>query len=278
MKELKILVGADPEIFMFKEGTPISAYGAIPGDKKNPYKVANGAVQVDGMALEFNIDPAESEDQFLNNINSVMNTLHLMVPDHELRAVPTANFGFDYINNQPEQAKELGCNPDFNAWEDGKQNEAPDRNLPFRTGAGHIHIGWTNNADVHDDDHFEACIMATRQLDYCLGICSLLWDSDNQRRQMYGKAGSFRPKPYGMEYRVLSNAWLRSPVLIKWVYNSAVKAIRDLFNGDEHFAKWGYNAMNIIDTSGTMSIEHARVSANLYRKAMDLPAIPGYAR
>jgi len=54
----QILVGCDPEYFVKKNGIFQSAHGLIMGDKKNPQKVRNGAVQVDGMAVEFNIDPA----------------------------------------------------------------------------------------------------------------------------------------------------------------------------------------------------------------------------
>ena len=56
----KILVGCDPEVFVKQNGVFKSAFGLIKGDKKNPQKIRNGAVQVDGMALEFNIDPAAS--------------------------------------------------------------------------------------------------------------------------------------------------------------------------------------------------------------------------
>ena len=56
----QILVGCDPEVFVAKGGKFISAHGMIPGTKKAPHKVERGAVQVDGMALEFNIDPAAS--------------------------------------------------------------------------------------------------------------------------------------------------------------------------------------------------------------------------
>jgi hypothetical protein len=37
------------------------------------------------------------------------------------------------------------------------------------------------------------------------------WDKDTERRKLYGKPGAFRPKPYGCEYRVLSNAWVDKP-------------------------------------------------------------------
>ena len=58
MIEIEAKVGADPEIFLGDaDGGLVSAYGLIKGDKEHPFPVTNGAVQVDGMAAEFNIDP-----------------------------------------------------------------------------------------------------------------------------------------------------------------------------------------------------------------------------
>lgn len=243
---MQILIGADPEVFMRKDGKFISAHGAVKGDKKNPFKVDKGAVQVDGMALEFNIDPASNADEFVDNITSVMATLQALVPDFELVADPVARFGLEYIQAQPKEAQELGCDPDFNAWEDGQPNPRPDGERDFRTGAGHVHIGWTNDMDINDPHHREACIMLTKQLDYYLGLGSLLYDEDTERRTMYGAAGAFRVKPYGVEYRVLSNAWLKSPKLMRWVFDTTQNAVADLFEGKAAFNEYGNTAQRII--------------------------------
>lgn len=231
MSNAKFLVGADPELFLFKDGKFISAHGMIPGDKRNPHKVELGAVQVDGMALEFNIDPADSEETFLNNINHVRAALEKMVPGYQIVPEPTALFDHEYMEQQPPESKILGCDPDYNAWDDGMRNPPPDGNVDFRTGAGHVHIGWCLGMDTLNEGHFNACIMAAKQLDCVLGLGSLLYDSDNQRRTLYGKAGAFRPKSYGVEYRTLSNAWLKSPKLISWVYRSTIKALDALTDG-----------------------------------------------
>jgi hypothetical protein len=246
MSNLQILVGADPEIFMRKDGMFVSAHGAIPGDKKNPHKVDKGAVQVDGMALEFNIDPAASEEEFVGNVQAVMATLHKMVPGFELVADPVAHFGAAYIAAQPAEAVELGCDPDFNAWMNGAANERPDGAADFRTGAGHVHIGWTKDADCQDPGHVEACVMLAQQMDYYLGLGSLWYDGDQKRRELYGAPGAFRIKPYGMEYRVLSNAWLRSEKLMRWVYSNAVKGTRALLEGESSFEMYGDAARDII--------------------------------
>lgn len=238
MDHIKFLVGADPECFIRKDGKFFSAHGLIKGDKKNPFPVNNGAVQVDGMALEFNINPASTEGEFLFNVSDVLNTLKLMVPEYEVVATPVADFDIDYIKQQPAEALELGCDPDYNAWTQ-KANEKPDGERPFRTASGHIHVGWTNDIDKNNPMHIAMAEEATRQLDFYLGLPSLHYDKDTRRREMYGKAGCYRPKPYGVEYRTLSNVWLTSEKLIKWVYNNTQKAMQELVNGNILAKKYG---------------------------------------
>lgn len=256
---LNILVGADPEVFVRKVGKKQfqSAHGLIVGDKKNPQKVPGGAVQVDGMALEFNIDPAKNEAEFLANITGVMKIMGDMVPAYELVPVPVANFTQRVMALQPKEALELGCDPDFCAWKNGEANPRPNGNVNFRTGAGHVHIGWGDGFDTADPDHLQACIMATKQLDFYLGLGSLIYDKDAKRRTMYGAPGAFRPKPYGVEYRVLSNAWLQSEDLIGWVYRTTIKGIQDLFEG-----RPGYNnyapLMDAALRAGKPNMQHVR--------------------
>lgn len=218
----QLLIGCDPELFVKgADGKHVSAYNMIPGNKREPYRVNNGAVQVDGMALEFNIDPASNAETFDNNISVVMDSLRQMVPENlEFDISPVAFFEEEYMASQPLEATELGCEPDFNAYT-GTKNPRPNGSVPFRTASGHIHIGWTEGMDPHDPDHFEACCMLTKQLDVFLGLTAPLWDGDIVRRQLYGQLGSFRPKPYGVEYRVLSNAWLKHPELRKVVFSMA---------------------------------------------------------
>lgn len=228
---MEILIGADPEIFVRNSNNElISAYGLIPGTKKEPHKVKAGAVQVDGMALEFNIDPASSRKEFKDNINAVMGQLQHMIGDNKFDISPTAHFGAEMIAAQPQEARDLGCEPDYDAYT-GLPNPKPNVDAPFRTASGHIHIGWTNGMNVNDPDHIEACRMLTKQLDVMLAPLSRMWDDDTQRRELYGKLGAFRPKPFGVEYRVLSNAWLRHKETIDLVYDVAVKATNSLLSG-----------------------------------------------
>lgn len=251
----KILVGADPELFMKNGNTGefVSAHEngcgqRVPGTKWEPFKVPFGAIQVDGTALEFNIDPANTVDEFVHNIQNVRATLEEYVPGYNVVAEPVAIFDQNYFTWEiPSHAQELGCNPDFNGWT-YKSNPRPDpQGKPIRTASGHIHIGWGDNFDVEDKDHFVHCCRVARQMDYYLGIHSLLWDKDGTRRELYGKAGAFRPKPYGMEYRVLSNRWLNSEALMRWVYNTVQVGMTDALAGDWAEDTYGDMAREIID-------------------------------
>ena len=233
-----ILVGCDPEVFVMKGGKFLSAHGLIKGDKKNPFKVNNGAVQVDGMALEFNIDPTGSEDQFSFFVQDVLATMTAMVPGYDVVAAPVAHFDEEYMRQQPEEAKELGCDPDYNAWHPGA-NVKPDGNRPMRTASGHIHVGWTQDEDIMSGNHIDSCNMVVRQLDFYLGLPSLVYDNDTLRREMYGKAGCCRYKSYGVEYRTLSNAWLKSEKLMRWVYRATVAGVESVMRGDDLAAKYG---------------------------------------
>lgn len=227
-----ITIGADPELWVRdREGNLISAYGMIPGTKECPFEVEGGAVQVDGMALEFNINPSSTFEEFNGNINSVLSSLKKMIPDgYEFDFSPVAEFGKEYIEAQPDEAKELGCNPDFSAYT-GLPNPKPDTNYPFRTASGHVHIGWTNGQDIDVPEHIEACKMAVMQLDNSLGFAAKIWDKDKVRSKMYGNWGAFRPKHYGVEYRTPSNVWVRDEEYRKIVFDISMQAIKSLLEG-----------------------------------------------
>lgn len=234
----KILIGADPEFWVVKDGKPVSAYGLVDGTKEKPQPLTHGAVQVDGMALEVNINPAETWREFRRNLVSVMSEVRTLIPEeYDFSFEPVAKFGKDYIQSQPEEAKELGCQPDFCAYT-GEANDTPDADKGFRTAAGHFHIGWCEGVDVELPAHIEACRTITRELDATLGILTQLWDADRTRQELYGKRGAFRSKPYGVEYRVPSCAWLKDLTvaktcfhIIKNVVNNAMNPNRPRFCG-----------------------------------------------
>lgn len=220
-----ITVGADPELFLMKDKEFVSGHDAVPGTKYNPFRVKGGAVQVDGTAVEFNINPALTADEFSTNIALIIERLEVMVasvdPKFRLVCAPVAYYTKDYWETIPTKAKVLGCEPDYNAYTQD-ENERPDGEVTFRTGSGHVHIGWTEDQDPHSPEHFHDCLMAIKQIDSILYPVSFFWDKDTKRRELYGAPGAFRPKSYGAEYRTLSNVWLSDVDIQEWIFNSVV--------------------------------------------------------
>ncbi|AJT60765.1 putative COOH-NH2 ligase [Citrobacter phage CVT22] len=258
-----LLIGLDPELWVAKDGKIVSAYGLIGGTKDEPIKVKQGAVQVDGLALEFNIDPAHNKAEFISNIDTVMGILASMVPGYELVIQPVAHFGMEYIDAQPEKAKELGCSPDYDAWK-MDVNPRPDGKRPFRTAAGHIHFGFIeeNDAPIEAQGYIEYCSNIIRELDFYLALPSLFYDNDAKRRELYGKAGAFRPKTYGFEYRTLSNMWLSTKALKEWAYDASIDAWNRIESGVSLVAKYG-DIQNIVNMSDKKAAERIIKAENI---------------
>jgi len=229
-----ITVGADPEIFVGKRNEIISGHALPFGTKEKPRPTKHGSVQVDGLALEVNVKPSKGKFEFIRNCSNVIADLEKLVKeaDDEMYLIvkPTAYFTKKYLDSLPESAKELGCNPDWNAYTMA-ENPRPDASGDFRTAGGHVHLGWGDGFNPNSLEHIAKCAVVAQQLDYTIGVMSVEFDKDKTRRELYGKAGSFRPKPYGMEYRTLSPVWLLSTQHISLVHAGCIKALR-LLNED----------------------------------------------
>lgn len=224
------LFGCDPEFFIKDDkDNPVSAVGLIPGTKEEPHKVEGGAVQVDGMAAEINTDPTDNFEQFNGNIVSVMKQLKDMLPKgYGFIIEPSVRFSQEVFDNTPEHAKQLGCDPDYNAYT-GEKNPVPEITDPLlRVAGGHLHFGWRTDAELDDEVHLGHCKDLAKQLDWFLAGWAVSIDTDTIRRTLYGKAGAFRPKVYGMEYRTLSNFWITSKDRRKAVWNRMQDALREM--------------------------------------------------
>jgi hypothetical protein len=270
--KMKVSIGGDPEFFVRKNGENISAHDLVPGTKRNPHKLPSGGdVQADGTAIEFNIKPSFSDYEFADNIARCLRNIRRFCPKKEFdfRFDPVVVYKKNYFDKLPDLSKELGCDPDFNAYT-GKMNNPPKNNSTMRTGAGHITIGWTHDKDPHDRSHFWDCMTLTKNLDKYFQHFSPLWDHDTQRRRMYGELGAFRPKPFGLEYRVLSNAWLRYPRLWPWIFNSA-KAVFDATLDGKTIILSSAPMNNATSLAQKVRLANAHF---VYKNGIDFPALP----
>ncbi len=208
-------IGCDPELFLHHQGKSISAIGIVGGSKQYPRPIGNGcAVQEDNVAVEFCIPPAESCDQFIASINYALEAIIKEIPPG-LELKHTASEVFDEDQLQHPMALEFGCDPDFNAWTKQENPRPKAANKSLRSAGGHVHVG-VQGVDT---------VQLIRSMDLFLGVPSTQLDPDTQRRSLYGKAGAYRPKPYGAEYRTLSNFWVWDNKLIEWVYHQTARAI-----------------------------------------------------
>jgi hypothetical protein len=264
---MDILVGCDPELFVFDQaGRPVSGAGMIPGTKLQPYPVPKGAVQVDGTAWEFNTEPAKTKAEFVKNVAKVLGQLRKMLPDgYDLRNDAVVNYEEEYFRGLSQEEQDLGCDPDFNAYTmmENIMDEWPEQNNPWmRTASGHIHVGWTEDQDPFEAGHFQGCCRLVKELDAHLGLWSIPLEGPMgpQRRQLYGRAGAFRPKPYGLEYRVLSNFWVGDADLTGEVYSRTKKAVNNLVaNRPDHVNVNWENMQMAINTGDVQMAKDLRM-------------------
>ena len=227
-------LGADPELFLKTvDGKFISAHDLVPGNKRDPHKVKDGAIQPDGLAAEFNIDAVDYNDfsAFDSKLTSVIKQLKDVVgPDVNFALAPSAQFDAEYYNSLPDAAKELGCDPDFCAYSEDPfaANPRPDGASGLRSAAGHLHIGWGADIPTDHPDHIAICRDFIKQLDCYVGLAMTTFDTDTERRKLYGKAGAYRPKSYGVEYRTPSNAWIASRARRQFIHSMVSSAITNM--------------------------------------------------
>lgn len=217
---MNILVGADPEFFLEKENKIVASQPYLPGSKFEPYAVAGGgSVHRDNVMGEFGILPATSEDEFVHNISVTVNAIKKLIKPNDLHIKWLPHVYMDEEQLKHVEAWTFGCLPDRDCWErDNSQSADEDTVGTLRCAGGHVHLGF--NFKGPSDK-----VRAARACDIHLGLGSVLFDNDCVRRKTYGRAGRYRKKSYGIEYRTLSNAWLQDEKLIRWVYRGAVKAV-----------------------------------------------------
>jgi hypothetical protein len=252
-------LGCDPECFLYDpiHNKFISSIGLIGGTKENARPIdANGnGVLEDNVAVEFNTPPCKTVDEFKSNIKFNLEYIRARAKElgYEVAIKPSARFDDDQLATP--QAQEFGCEPDFNAWLGGQQNPRPcasDGNL--RSCGGHVHIAL---------DYGQDCLEVIKAMDLFVGCLMLEFDNDEERRELYGKAGSFRKKSYGVEYRTASNAWIESDERIQWVWDQTDKALEFVMQGRSFTYEQGQRVQECINTSNMDLLAELKQEFNL---------------
>ena len=208
--------GSDPEFMIVKNDQYKSAIGIIHGSIENRIKIKGHEFYYDNVLAECAIKPSTSKEETVQNFQECLQLFAEMAHPFKLVAQASQRYSPDQL--QHPDAKKVNCDPEYCPY-DMSMSKGPVfeiLNGTLRTCGGHIHLGEDKLLDAPNG------YLAMKMMDLFLGIPSLWLDKDptsQTRRQMYGAAGRYRTKNYGMEYRTLSNFWLQSPKLVELVYD-----------------------------------------------------------
>ena len=217
-KGTEVTVGCDPEFFLMLDGTPVSAHDIVPGSKQQPYKIPCGAVQCDGTAVEFNINPASTPEEFVSNIDTVLGHLRKKIPKkYEFAFVPEVTYSTKYWDSLPEECKQIGCDPDYNYGVIRK----PVNLHPTCIAGGHIHIGYSW-ANYFDKNHLNHCNSITNILNHKVDYAR--WQKHGARHNSV-TMNVYRPKTYGVEIRGFSNEWLNHREIWPEIFGAAIESV-----------------------------------------------------
>lgn len=193
-------IGSDPELILHDANNqPISAIGLY--DHQSDVKL-----YADNVLAEFSHNPF-TPDQFVEGINKTLASVKQSLSNFAGGVSFTigqceASYSDDQLSS-PE-AHTIGCQPFYNAYNMGvKRTPVPYTNNT-RYAGGHIHIGYDKNTLP---PHLLVRLLDERLL-------PLDPNRNSTRADFYGAPGSYRDKPYGVEYRATSNWWLANPQII----------------------------------------------------------------
>lgn len=210
-------IGSDPEFMLTKDGQYYSAIGVIKGDIAERIQIEGHQFYWDNVMAECAIKPANSLDETLANFRQCFQLYAELALPYRLTVQAFQEYPAEQLEHH--YARMAGCAPDWCAYTIKKKKPPKGiiENTNFRTCGGHLHIG----AEILNPDHWQS-IVGVRLLDLFMGIPALFLDADptsTKRRKVYGQAGRYRPKPYGLEYRSLGNFWLSSPKFVEIIYD-----------------------------------------------------------
>lgn len=263
ISRIKVILGCDPEMILIKKGKVIGSRTVV-GDGYN-------GVVPDGVQVELNPPPSHCREILTDNVRAVMHRLfgHTVVRSVG-RKLKKAEF-----DALPDQDKEFGCNPSYNV-HTGQASvmELDPEQYLYRSCGGHIHMGRVDNFGNYTPANKVNSVLGKPKtlvpiLDIIVGNTLVLIDRDKgnvERRKHYGRAGEYRIQPHGIEYRTVSNFWLRDPALLSLVTGLCRFAVNLAASGKASEVKKLVNMSDIIKAINENDYDLALKNFNKYKK------------
>lgn len=231
MKIQDILIGSDPEFGITLDSMPASVIGKLGGSKKEPMDIGNGCgLQEDNVMAELTMPPCSSKEQFIGYFNYGKQKIEeILLKNTSLPykavSISSAEYNSQILNNKT--AMTFGCEPSWCIYtKDISFRPEPQDVGNLRSAGFHIHIGIPKLLNIKQRIKLIFC------MDLMLGVPSILIDTDEKRRTLYGNAGDFRAKLIPdkdytiVEYRTLGGAMHATDELIGWCYDQTLKAVQ----------------------------------------------------
>lgn len=226
-----VIFGCDPEFFFLKDGEVVESASVIVDGKSGDRNI----IITDGVQAELNPQPDTCRQSLGLNISRCFKEIQkYLTEDKSLSAdfsslIKLSDKEFDNVS---DDSKKFGCGVSYNKGEESKVNVDP---LTYRSrgAGGHIHLGFKRSQwDGTCDENIKKTLTDPKGLipllDLLVGNTCVLLDRDKgnaERRKTYGRAGEYRMPDHGIEYRTLSNFWLRNYALMSFVMGLARYAV-----------------------------------------------------
>ena len=236
-----------------KDGISSSPEGNVTYGAENNKNT--GKTVIDGVQAELHPRASTCREVLASEIALCFRSLKdtLQAKGVKVVVAPLVDVSQNEIDSLTPQSQVFGCEPSRNIYQNAEESsiKVDAKKYLKRSAGGHVHLGnyYANvlneaarNLTPGDREYGGRFAIATRTekvlkqmpetlipiLDIIVGNTCVLLDQNEgniERRANYGRVGEFRVKPYGMEYRTLSNFWLKSYPLMSLVYGLARFAV-----------------------------------------------------
>lgn len=224
------MLGSDPEVFIEdSDGHMVPAANIIDA----PILSTTGSVVKDGLQVELHPSPAHCRETFAGNIQNCLVTTQQHIRTKNKKYRLSNKFVVDLTEEvlkrlTPEDLA-IGCEPDKTAHTGAAKACTIDGTKHFkRYAGGHLHFGGSSSDDPAVKTLQKNIEESIILMDYLVALPWVLLDhsdANKERRKVYGRAGAYRVQPHGLEYRVLSNAWMNHPALMSLTFLLARNAL-----------------------------------------------------
>lgn len=267
LKSVYPLIGADPEFFITSStnGKIIESDKIIPKNGLALSKtLGSSKCTIDGVQAELNPRPHSCREgscqEFIDMFKELAKVLSKKKANICLKGM--VHFTVKDLDKLSDNSKKFGCKPSINNYTNKESVITVNPEVyGHRSAGGHIHLGGGLNT------RYSSCIkkkpkLIIELLDLVLGNTCVMIDRDTnqvERRKVYGRAGEYRLPKHGIEYRTLSNFWIRNSQLMNMVYGFARLGFCIAVNihDDENESKKKSVFRELLDASNKKNIQKA---------------------